>query len=87
MMRDRKPYVLKLVFDRDTQKLIGGQIISDSRCPARYIDVVALAIRCGLAALDLTTFRAAGQPELSPDPGKEPIALAADTAYHELNSN
>jgi len=87
MMRDRKPYVLKLVFDRDSQKLIGGQIISDSRCPARYIDVVALAIRCGLAALDLTTFRAAGQPELSPDPGKEPIALAADTAYHELNSN
>jgi len=84
MMRDRKPYMLKLVFDRDTKKLIGGQIVSDSPCPAKSIDAIALAIRCGLTALDLATFRAAGQPELSPDPGKEPIALAADAAFHAL---
>ena len=81
MMRDRKPYIVKLVFRKQTQELIGGQIVSESTCPVRYIDVIALAIRYNLKALDLATFRAAGQPELSPDPGKEPIALAAEQAF------
>jgi len=84
MMRDRKPYIVKLVFDANNWKLIGGQIVSDSECPVRYIDVVALAIRCGLKASDLATFRGAGQPELSPDPGKEPIALAAESALQAM---
>ena len=81
MMRERKPYVVKLIFDKKSQKLIGGQIISDTECPVKHIDVIAMAIRCGLKVLDLTTLRCAGQPELSPDPGKEPIALAAESAF------
>ena len=85
MMRERKPYAVKLVFDRKNQKLIGGQIVSDSECPVRYIDVIALAIRCGLKILDLTTLRCSGQPELSADPGKEPIALAAETVFDKLH--
>ena len=84
MMPGRKPYTLKLVFEAESGKLIGGQIVSDSDSPARSIDVIALAIRCGLTALDLATFRAAGQPELSADPGKEPIALAAADALRDL---
>ncbi|MCD4780703.1 MAG: hypothetical protein K8S27_09180 [Candidatus Omnitrophica bacterium] len=101
------------------QKLIGGQIVSDSECPVRYIDVIAMAvipiplnndqtqfcfsrrfsenirikieqfingfgIKYGLKILDPTTFRCAGQPELSPDPGKEPRALAAESVFEEL---
>jgi NADH oxidase (H2O2-forming) len=84
MMRERKPYVVKLIFDRKSQKLIGGQIVSDAECPVKYIDVIALAIRCGLKVLDLTTLRCSGQPELSPDPGKEPIALAAESIFDKL---
>ena len=86
MMRERKPYVLKLIFEKQSQKLIGGQIVSDAECPVRYIDVIALAVRCGLKVLDLTTLRCAGQPELSPDPGREPIALAAENAFDKLYS-
>jgi len=85
MMRGRKPYVVKLIFRRETQELIGGQIVSDSECPVKHIDVIALAIRHRLTALDLATFRAAGQPELSPDPGREPIALAAENVFHQLH--
>jgi len=81
MMREKKPYVVKLVFDANGQRVIGGQIVSDSECPVRHIDMIALAIRCGLTASDLATFRGAGQPELSPDPGKEPIALAAESVF------
>lgn len=84
MMRERKPYVVKLIFDKQSQKLIGGQIVSDSECPVKSIDVIAMAVRYGLKILDLTTLRCAGQPELSPDPGKEPIALAAESAFESL---
>ena len=87
MIRGRKPYVVKLIFDKESQKIIGGQIISDTDSPAKHIDLIAMAIRCGLRVLDLTTLRCAGQPELSSDPGREPIALAAEKVFAELYNN
>lgn len=84
MMRNKKPYVVKLVFNRQTKKIIGGQIVGDSECPIKHIDVIALAIKCGLTVLDLTTLRCAGQPELSPDPGIEPLSLAAEAVFQKL---
>jgi len=87
MMRERKPYVVKLIFSKKSQKLIGGQIVSDAECPVKHIDVLAMAIRYGLKVVDLMTLRCAGQPELSPDPGKEPIALAAESAFEKFHSS
>ena len=87
MMKGRKPYTIKLVFDKENKKLIGGQIVSDDPSPVKHIDVIALAIRNEMTALDLTTIRCAGQPELSPDPGIEPISLAAETAFQKLYIN
>ena len=81
MMRGRKSYVVKLIFNRQTKKIIGGQIVSDSECPVKHIDAIAMAIRSGFTILDLTTLRCAGQPELSPDPGMEPISLAAEKVF------
>jgi hypothetical protein len=46
---------------------------------------MASAIGHRLTALDPATFRAAGQPELSPDPGREPMALAAENVFQELH--
>jgi NADH oxidase (H2O2-forming) len=84
MMRERKPYAVKLVFDKNSQKIIGGQIVSNDESSVKHIDVIAMAIRYGLKVVDLTTLRCAGQPELSPDPGREPIALAAENVFAEL---
>ncbi len=84
MMRGRKPYTVKLVFDKKDRRIIGGQIVSDSECPVKSIDTIAVAIRAGWNALELATLRCAGQPELSPDPGMEPIALAAETIERML---
>ncbi len=78
MMRGKKPYTVKLVFDKNDKRIIGGQIVSDSECPVKYIDAIAVAIRARWTSLALATFGCAGQPELSPDPGMEPIALAAE---------
>ena len=80
MMIGRKPYSVKLVFNRKSGKVIGGQIVSDSRAMIKNIDTITVAIRSGWAAGELATLRCAGQPELSPDAGKEPIALAAEEA-------
>jgi NADH oxidase (H2O2-forming) len=80
MMKERKPYTVKLIFNKENKKIIGGQIVSDAKEPIKNIDVITMAIRSGWTAMDLATLRCAGQPELSPDPGKEPIALAAEEA-------
>ena len=84
MMRERRPYTVKLIFDKQSHKLVGGQIVSDTESPAKHIDALTVAIRGGLTAWDLATLRCAGQPELSPDPGMEPIALAAEKACEML---
>ncbi|MBN1621503.1 MAG: FAD-dependent oxidoreductase [Endomicrobiales bacterium] len=87
MMREKKPYTVKLVFDKESEKIIGGQIISDAESPVKHIDMLSLAIRCGLKVLDLTTIRCAGQPELSPDPGMEPISLAAEKVFEMIQKD
>jgi NADH oxidase (H2O2-forming) len=79
--------LLKLIFDKNNQKIIGGQIVSNDECSVKHIDVIPMAIRYGLKVVDLTTMRCAGQPELSPDPGREPIALAAENVFAELYGN
>jgi len=84
MMEGGKLYTVKLIFDRATKRVIGAQIIADDERSVRYIDVIALAIRNGWTALDLTTLRCAGQPELSPEPSAEPITVAAEGAFKEL---
>ncbi|HDS46247.1 MAG TPA: pyridine nucleotide-disulfide oxidoreductase [Methanomicrobia archaeon] len=84
MIEGGKPYTVKLLFERTTKKVIGAQIVADDERSVRYIDVISLAIRNGWTARDLTTLRCAGQPELSPEPSAEPIALAAEDAFKEL---
>lgn len=84
MMKGRKPYTIKLIFEKKGKNIIGGQIISDDPSAVKHIDVIALAIRKRMTAMDLMTIRCAGQPELSPDPGIEPIALAAENVFEQL---
>jgi NADH oxidase (H2O2-forming) len=80
VMKGKKPFTVKLVFNKKDKKIIGAQIVSDSKEPIKSIDAMTVAIRSGWTAMDLATLRCAGQPELSPDPGQEPIALAASEA-------
>ena len=87
MIEGGKPYILKLVFDKSTKKIIGAQIIADDERSVRYIDVIAVAIRNSWTALDLITLRCASQPELAPEASGEPIALAAEDAFKEFYSN
>lgn len=84
MIPEVKPWTLKLVFDKKTQKLIGGQIISDSEMSAKEIDNVNALILGGKSLSDLTTLMCAGNPDLSSEPSLEPISVAAEQALQEL---
>ena len=84
MILGTKPWTIKLVFDKGTQRLIGGQILSDSQAPAKEIDTVSALILGGKTIADLTTFMCAGHPDCSSEPSLEPIAIAAEQALQKL---
>jgi len=84
MIAGTKPWTIKLVFEKDTQKLIGGQILSDSQAPAKEIDTVSALILGGKTIGDLTTLMCAGHPDCSSEPSLEPIAIAAEQALQKL---
>lgn len=79
-----KPWTLKLVFDRETQRLIGGQIISDSDAPVKEIDTINALIMGEKTIPEITTFMCAGNPDCSSEPSLEPITVAAEQALQKL---
>lgn len=79
-----KPWTLKLVFDRKTQRLIGGQILSDSEAPSKEIDTVNALILGGKTIPELTTLMCAGNPDCSSEPSLEPITIAAEQCLQKL---
>jgi NADPH-dependent 2,4-dienoyl-CoA reductase/sulfur reductase-like enzyme len=84
MIRGARPWTLKLVFDRKTRKLIGGQILSESEAPAKEIDTVNALILGGRTVEDLTTLTCAGNPDLSSEPSLEPMSIAAEQVLRKL---
>ena len=81
-----KPWTLKLVFDRKTHKLLGGQIVSDSESPVKEIDNINALILGGKTIEDLTVVMCAGTPDASSEPSLEPIAICAEQALQKLKA-
>lgn len=81
-----KPWRIKLVFDKKTEKLIGGQIVSHAVAPAREIDALTAFILGGKTIRELTTFTSACNPDISSEPSAEPITLAAEQALQKLRT-
>ena len=79
-----KPWKLKLVFDRASERLIGGQIVSHTVTMAREIDAVTAFILGGKTVRDMTTFTSACNPDISSEPSAEPITIAAEQALQKL---
>ena len=79
-----KPWKLKLVFDRASERLIGGQIVSHTVTMAREIDAVTAFILGGKTVRDLTIFTSACNPDISSEPSAEPITIAAEQALQKL---
>jgi len=84
MIPGKKPWTVKLVFDKESKKLIGGQIVSDDLAPAKEIDTVNALILGGKTIPDLTTLMCAGNPDCSSEPSLEPITIAAEQVLQKL---
>lgn len=87
MIPGMKPWKIKLVFDKKTEKLIGGQIVSHAIAPAREIDAVTALILGGKTVTELTTFTSACNPDISSEPSMEPITIAAEQALQKLKKH
>jgi len=85
MIEGKKPWTLKLVFDKENGKLLGGQIVSDDVAPAKEIDTINALILGEKTIRDLTTLMCAGNPDCSSEPSAEPITIAAEQALQKLN--
>ncbi|MFO7555566.1 MAG: FAD-dependent oxidoreductase [Desulfobacterales bacterium] len=79
-----KPWTIKLVFDKKTKRLIGGQIVSDSDASVKEIDTVNALILGQKTIPELTTLMCAGNPDCSSEPSLEPITIAAEQALQKL---
>jgi NADPH-dependent 2,4-dienoyl-CoA reductase/sulfur reductase-like enzyme len=79
-----RPWKIKLVFNRENQRLIGGQIVAYDVAPAREIDAVSAFILGGKTIRDLTTFTSACNPDISSEPSAEPITIAAEQALQKV---
>jgi NADH oxidase (H2O2-forming) len=86
MIPNVKPWTLKLVFDSDSRKLLGGQILSNDVTPVKEIDAISALILGGKTVEDLTVFMAAGNPDCSSEPSLEPIAIAGEQALQKLRT-
>jgi NADH oxidase (H2O2-forming) len=81
-----EPWTLKLIFDKESQKLIGGQIISDSEAAVKEIDTVNALILGEKTIAELTTLMCAGNPDCSSEPSLEPITICAEQALQRLRA-
>jgi NADPH-dependent 2,4-dienoyl-CoA reductase/sulfur reductase-like enzyme len=79
-----QPWRVKLHFDEESQRLIGGQIVSDSESAVKEIDTVNALILGHKTISDVTTLMCAGNPDCSSEPSLEPLTIAAEQALQKL---
>ncbi len=87
MIAGMAPWRLKLVFDKNNHRLLGGQIVSRDIAPAREIDAVSAFIFGKKTIAELTTFTSACNPDISSEPSAEPITIAAEQALQKATKS
>ena len=81
-----QPWTLKMIFDKASHKVIGGQIVSDSVAPVKEIDTINALILGEKTIPELTTLMCAGNPDCSSEPSLEPITICAEQALQKLRT-
>ena len=84
MIKDMKPWTLKVIFNSRTRKVIGSQIVSMAEAPVKEIDTMNMAIKMGAVPEDLITINCAGHPDLSSEPSLEPISIVGIQASGKI---
>ena len=83
IMPGAKHIKMKLIADKNSLRVIGGQIISGTAVTDK-IDIITLAIQNGLTIRDLTNFSYSAQPYQSFFPASNPIVACAENIVAKL---
>jgi len=84
MMGGVAPIRTKLVFERDTQRLIGGSVMRKGHSTAQNIDFISFAIQMQTTLEDLLNYQYATHPELAAKPSDNTYVFAAQDAGGKL---
>ncbi len=74
----------KLVFDRQSKKLIGGSVLRKGHCSAGNVDFISFAIQMGATIEDILKYQYATHPELAAKPSDNTYMFAAQDALKKL---
>lgn len=74
----------RLVFDRETHRLVGGSVLRKGTCTAHNIDFISFAIQMKATAEDMLEYQYATQPELAAKPSDNTYVFAAQDALKKL---
>jgi len=84
MMGGVAPIRTKFVFERDTQRLIGGSVMRKGHSTAQNIDFISFAIQMQTTLEDLLNYQYATHPELAAKPSDNTYVFAAQDAGGKL---
>ena len=84
MMDGVMPIRTKLVFERDTQRLIGGSVIRKGHGVAQNVDFISFAMQMQTTLEDLFSYQYATHPELAAKPSDNTYVFAAQDARGKL---
>ena len=74
----------KLVFDKESRKLIGGSVLRKGHCSAGNVDFISFAIQMGATIEDIIKYQYATHPELAAKPSDNTYMFAAQDALKKL---
>ncbi len=74
----------KLVFDKESHKLIGGSVLRKGHCSAGNVDFISFAIQMGATIEDIIKYQYATHPELAAKPSDNTYMFAAQDALKKL---
>jgi NADH oxidase (H2O2-forming) len=84
MMGGATPVHTKLVFERDTQRLIGGSVMRKGHGATQNVDFISFAIQMGATMDNLLGYQYATHPELAAKPSDNTYVFAAQNAHGKL---
>lgn len=85
IMPDKKDLRVKLIADRKSQRIIGGQVVSGEPA-ATLIDLISFAIQNGATVNDMMDLSYSAQPYQSFFPAGNAIVMAAESIATQINS-
>ena len=80
VMDEAKPVLTKLVFERQSGRLVGGSVLRRDHATAMCVDFISFAIQMGAGIEDIMTYQYATHPELAAKPSDDIYLFAARDA-------